>query len=65
MIPRTMMKKVLLFAVSALTLFCSCEHLFESPKDKLDRLVSAHWDARKAEGKDTTMCFVDIAKLSQ
>ena len=63
MIPRRMMKKVLLLAVSALTLFCSCERLFESPKDKLDRLVSAHWDAWKAEGKDTTMCIVDIAKI--
>jgi hypothetical protein len=58
-----MMKKVLLFAVSALLLFCSCERLFESPKDKLDRLVSAHWDAWKAEGKDTTMCFIDFAKV--
>jgi hypothetical protein len=58
-----MMKKVLLFALSALTLFCSCERLFESPKDKLDRLLSAHWDAWKAEGKDTTKCFVDIAKI--
>ena len=57
------MKKVFLFAVSALLLFCSCERLFESPKDKLDRLVSAHWDAWKAEGKDTTMCIVDIAKV--
>ena len=57
------MKKVLLFALSALLLFCSCERLFESPKDKLDRLVSAHWDACKAEGKDTTMCIVDIAKV--
>ena len=57
------MKKVLLFALSALLLFCSCERLFESPKDKLDRLVSAHWDAWKAEGKDTTMCIVDIAKI--
>jgi hypothetical protein len=26
------MKKVLLFAVSALTLFCSCERLFERMK---------------------------------
>ena len=57
------MKKIFLFAVSALMLFCSCERLFESPKDKLDRLVAAHWDAWKAEGKDTTMCIVDIAKV--
>ena len=57
------MKKVFLFAVSVLLLFCSCERLFETPKDKLDRLVSAHWDAWKAEGKDTTMCIVDIAKI--
>ena len=57
------MKRVLLFALLAMLLFCSCERLFESPKDKLDRLVSAHWDAWKAEGKDTTMCIVDIAKI--
>lgn len=57
------MKKVLLFAVAAILLFCSRERLFESPKDKLDRLVCAHWDAWKAEGKDTTMCFIDIAKV--
>ena len=59
------MKKVLLFALSALTLFCSCDRLFESRKEIFDRLVAAHWDAWKVEGKDTTMCFVDIAKLSQ
>ena len=58
-----MMKKVLLFALSALLLFCSCERLFESRKEKFDRLVAAHWDAWKVEGKDTTMCFVDIAKV--
>ena len=57
------MKKVFLFAVSALLLFCSCERLFESRKEKFDRLVAAHWDAWKFEGKDTTMCFVDIAKV--
>ena len=57
------MKKVLLFALSALLLFCSCERLFESRKEKFDRLVAAHWDTWKAEGKDTTMCIVDIAKV--
>ena len=58
-----MMKKGLLFAVSAILLLCSCERLFESRKERLDRLVGAHWEAWKAEGKDTTMCFVDIAKV--
>ena len=57
------MNKRLLFTVLALLLFCSCERLFESPKDKLDSLVSAHWDTWKAEGKDTTMCIVDIANV--
>ena len=58
-----MMKKGLLFAVSTILLLCSCERLFESRKERLDRLVGAHWEAWKAEGKDTTMCFVDIAKV--
>ena len=58
-----MIKKGLLFAVSAILLLCSCERLFESRKEKLDRLVGAHWEAWKAEGKDTTMCFVDFAKV--
>ena len=57
------MNKRLLFTVLALLLFCSCERLFESPKDEFDSLVSAHWDAWKAEGKDTTMCIVDIANV--
>ena len=57
------MKKGLLFAVSTMLLLCSCEQLFESRKERLDRLVGAHWEAWKAEGKDTTMCFVDIAKV--
>ena len=57
------MKKVFLLAISAMLLFCSCEYLFGSRKDKLDRLVGAHWDAWKAEGKDTTMCFIDFAKV--
>ena len=58
-----MIKKGLLFTVSAILLLCSCERLFESRKERLDRLVGAHWEAWKAEGKDTTMCFVDIAKV--
>ena len=57
------MKKGLLFAVSAILLLCSCEQLFESRKERLDRLVGAHWEAWKADGKDTTMCIVDIAKV--
>ena len=58
-----MIKKGLLFAIPAMLLFCSCERLFESRKERLDRLVGAHWEAWKADGKDTTMCFVDIAKV--
>ena len=58
-----MIKKGLLFAVSAILLLCSCERLFESRKERLDRLVGAHWEAWKADGKDTTMCFVDFAKV--
>ena len=57
------MKKGLLFAISAILLLCSCERLFESRKERLDRLVGAHWEAWKTDGKDTTMCFVDIAKV--
>ena len=57
------MKKGLLFAIPAMLLFCSCERLFESRKERLDRLVGAHWEAWKTDGKDTTMCFVDIAKV--
>ena len=57
------MKKGLLFAIPAMLLFCSCERLFESRKERLDRLVGAHWEAWKADGKDTTMCIVDIAKV--
>ena len=58
-----MMKKGLLFAIPTMLLLCSCEQLFESRKERLDRLVGAHWEAWKADGKDTTMCFVDIAKV--
>ena len=58
-----MIKKGLLFAIPAILLLCSCERLFESRKERLDRLVGAHWEAWKADGKDTTMCFVDIAKV--
>ena len=57
------MKKGLLFAIPAILLLCSCEQLFESRKERLDRLVGAHWEAWKTDGKDTTMCFVDIAKV--
>ena len=57
------MKKGLLFAVSTILLLCSCERLFESRKERLDRLVGAHWEAWKTDGKDTTMCFVDFAKV--
>lgn len=45
------------------TLLCSCESLFESNKEKLDRSVTAHWEKWKAEGKDTTMCIVDFAEI--
>ena len=57
------MKKIFLFTFATTLLFCSCERFFDSPKDKLDRVVAAHWDAWKNDGKDTTMCFVDISKI--
>lgn len=57
------MKKYLLFVFSTAMLICSCEHLFESEKERLDRMVGAHWDKWKSEGKDTTMCFVDFTEV--
>ena len=57
------MKKYLLFVFSTAMLLCSCEHLFESEKEGLDRMVGAHWDKWKSEGKDTTMCFVDFTEV--
>lgn len=57
------MKKYLLFVFSTAMLLCSCEHLFESEKERLDRMVGAHWDKWKSEGKDTTMCFVDFTEV--
>ena len=57
------MKKYLLFVFSAAMLICSCERLFESKKERLDRMVGAHWDKWKSEGKDTTMCFVDFTEI--
>ena len=57
------MKKYLLFVFSAAMLICSCERLFESKKERLDRMVGAHWDKWKSEGKDTTMCFVDFTEV--
>lgn len=57
------MKKYLLFVFSTAMLLCSCEHLFESEKERLDRMVGAHWDKWKSEGKDTTMCFVDFTEI--
>jgi hypothetical protein len=50
-------------ATGALSSDVCCSDLFGSRKDKLDRFVGAHWDAWKAEGKDTTMCFIDFAKV--
>ena len=57
------MKKHLLFIIAAAMLICSCERLFESKKERLDRMVGAHWDKWKSEGKDTTMCFVDFTEV--
>ena len=57
------MKKHLMFIIAAAMLICSCERLFESKKERLDRMVGAHWDKWKSEGKDTTMCFVDFTEV--
>ena len=57
------MKKHLLFIIAAAMVICSCERLFESKKERLDRMVGAHWDKWKSEGKDTTMCFVDFTEV--
>ena len=57
------MKKNLMFIIAAAMLICSCERLFESKKERLDRMVGAHWDKWKSEGKDTTMCFVDFTEV--
>ena len=58
-----MIKTKLMFLLACTLLLCSCESLFESNKDKLDKLVAAHWEKWKAEGKDTTMCIVDFAEI--
>ena len=58
-----MIKTKLMFLLACTLLLCSCEGLFESNKDKLDKLVAAHWEKWKAEGKDTTMCIVDFAEI--
>ena len=52
-----------MFLLACTLLLCSCESLFESNKDKLDKLVAAHWEEWKAEGKDITMCIVDFAEI--
>ena len=36
--------------------------LYETNKDKLDKIVGQHWEQWKAEGKDTTMCVIDFDK---
>ena len=63
-IKRKRMKTKLMFLLACtLLLLCSCESLFESNKEKLDNLVAAHWKKWKAEGRDTTMCIVDLAEM--
>ena len=57
------MKRILLLVFSALMLLCSCEHLFESRKEKLDRLVATHWDSWRSEGEDTTKCIIDFSEI--
>ena len=58
-----MIKTKLMFLLTCTLLLCSCESLFESNKEKLDKLVATHWEEWKAEGKDTTMCIVDFAEI--
>ena len=57
------MRTKLMFLLTCTLLLCSCESLFESNKEKLDKLVAAHWEKWKAEGKDITMCIVDFAEI--
>ena len=38
-----MIKTKLMFLLTCTLLLCSCESLFESNKEKLDKLVAAHW----------------------
>ena len=57
------MKRILLLVFSALMLLCNCGHLFESRKEKLDRLVATHWDSWRSEGEDTTKCIIDFSEI--
>ena len=38
-----MIKTKSMFLLACTLLLCSCESLFESYKEKLDKLVAAHW----------------------
>lgn len=58
-----MYKRVVFLVFASFLLLCSCEHLFESNKEKLDRLVGTYWDKWKSDGKDTAMCVVDFAEV--
>ena len=58
-----MIKTKSMFLLTCTLLLCSCESLFESNKEKLDKLVAAHWEKWKAEGKDTTMCTSTLLRL--
>ena len=42
------MRTKLMFLLACTLLLCSCESLFESNKEKLDKLVAAHWEKWKA-----------------
>jgi hypothetical protein len=44
-------------------LLCGCNRLFESEKERQDRMMGIHWENWKSAGKDTTNCVVDFAEL--
>lgn len=57
------MKKGLVFVFASMMLLCGCNRLFESEKERLDRMMGIHWENWKSAGKDTTNCVVDFAEV--
>ena len=47
------MKKGLVFVFASMMLLCGCNRLFESEKERLDRMMGIHWENWKSAGKDT------------
>ena len=57
------MKKGLVFVFASMMLLCGCNRLFESEKERLDRMMGIHWENWKSAGKDTANCVVDFAEV--